>query len=183
MLWQGLRPTEALALTKDDVDLGRRILFIRQGKSRAARRELYLVPAAAALLEHRMARPYDFIFPGWRRCLRRWEHNGQAYTYSGLINAHKEVFAALNRETVVLEPFDMYSLRHTFATRFYEATKDLDKLARILGHGNLATVRRYVNPTRDDLRAAMKLFEASQRTDALEAQRRVAEAESQATIH
>jgi topoisomerase IA-like protein len=53
----------------------------------------------------------------------------------------------------------LYSLRHTFATRFYQATKDIDKLARILGHGSLATVRRYVNPTQDDLRAAMQAFE------------------------
>lgn len=156
MLWQGLRPEEALSLTRDDVDLEGRALFVRKGKSRAARREIYIQRLALPILKRRMAGRYPHLFPGGR-----WRYNGQPYSYSGLINAHKDVLAALNREVGIIEPFDIYSLRHTFATRFYEDTKDLDKLARILGHANLATVRRYVNPSQADLRAAMQTHEAS----------------------
>jgi integrase len=164
MLWQGLRPSEALALTKDDVDIQGRLLFIRHGKSRASRRELHLIPSSVEILGRRLASQYAYLFPGWCRLRGRWHHNGKAYTYSGLINAHKEVLVTLNGpadEHKVIEPFDMYSLRHTFATRFYQATKDIDKLARILGHSDLSTVRRYVNPSQDDLREAMKVYEAA----------------------
>jgi integrase len=75
------------------------------------------------------------------------------------VNIHNKIFDDVNRERGLLDGFDLYSLRHTFATRFYEATKDLDKLARILGHSNLATVRRYVNPSTADIDRAMERFE------------------------
>jgi integrase len=185
MIWQGLRPAEALSLTKRDVDLKEHLLFVCKGKSRAAKRELHLMTSAVELLAPRMKRRYEHLFPGGRR-----NYNGKPYSYSGLVNAHNAVFAALNREALaqeppaplVIEPFDLYSLRHTFATRFYEATKDLDKLARILGHGSLATVRRYINPTNDDIHEAMELFEASQQPSGLVVQGQ-AEVEDQPTIH
>jgi integrase len=156
MLWQGLRPQEVLALKKPDVDLQCRVLSVRRGKSRAAKRDLYLHEGAAALLKVRFKQPYPHLFPGGR-----WRYSGLPYSYSGLVNAHLAVIDVLSQGEDAIAPFDLYSFRHTFATRFYEATKDLDKLARILGHSNLATVRRYVNPLAADLRAAMEAFEKS----------------------
>jgi site-specific recombinase XerD len=156
MLWQGMRPAEVLALTKDDVDLEGKLLTIVRGKSRASRRKLHITPESAAILRCRIAAPHEHLFPGGRR-----GYNGRPLGYSVLWRAHIAVLDALNLNETRIEPFDIYSLRHTFATRFYESTKDLDKLARILGHSDLSTVRRYVNPSQDDLREAMKIHEAA----------------------
>ena len=53
----------------------------------------------------------------------------------------------------------IYDLRHTFATRFAEATSgDVVALAAILGHANLRTVMRYVHVSREHRRAQMSRF-------------------------
>jgi len=58
-------------------------------------------------------------------------------------NAHKAVLEASGLA------FALYDLRHTFATRFAEATAgDVVALASILGHANLRTVMRYVHISR-----------------------------------
>jgi integrase len=146
-----------LRLTRDDVDLKGETLLVRHGKSRAARRTLWLQASTIEILRPRITRRFVHLFPGGR-----WEPEDRPFSYSGMVNIHNRVFETLNGakdEHHLLDGFDLYSLRHTFATRFYQATKDLDKLARILGHANLATVRRYVNPSQQDIRDAMKEFE------------------------
>lgn len=53
----------------------------------------------------------------------------------------------------------LYSLRHTFATWFYDATKDLVALKEVLGHSDLRTVRRYVNDRQPRMDRAMERFD------------------------
>jgi integrase len=55
--------------------------------------------------------------------------------------------------------FVIYDFRHTFATRFTEATSgDVVALAPILGHANLRTVMRYVHVSREHRRTQMARF-------------------------
>ena len=56
-------------------------------------------------------------------------------------------------------PFSLYSLRHTFATWFYDATKDLVALKEVLGHSDLRTVLRYVNDRQPRMDRAMERFD------------------------
>jgi site-specific recombinase XerC len=55
----------------------------------------------------------------------------------------------------------VYDLRHTFATRFYEATRDVEALRRVLGHANLRTIQKYVHLSHDHVDAAMRSYEAA----------------------
>ena len=42
---------------------------------------------------------------------------------------------------------NLYSLRHTFATDFYDKTHDVKNLSEILGHADIkTTLNRYVHP-------------------------------------
>lgn len=41
--------------------------------------------------------------------------------------------------------FKLYSLRHTFATYYYDWTKDIKKVARVLGHSKTDSVDFYIN--------------------------------------
>lgn len=54
-----------------------------------------------------------------------------------LNNAHDAVIEKIGAS------FVLYEFRHTYATRFYEATGDLVALARNLGHADLRTVMKY----------------------------------------
>jgi integrase len=116
---------------------------IADGKSRAARRVLDLTPEARGILERRcMAAGTDgFLFAGRKR----------GTPLSDVENGHERV---LDESGLA---FVLYDFRHTFATRFAEATNgDVVALAAILGHANLRTVMRYVHVSREHLRSQMR---------------------------
>ena len=58
-------------------------------------------------------------------------------------------------------PFVLYDFRHTFVTRMAQAGVDLATLAAILGHSSIRVVQKYVHPTADHKRRAMKTYEQS----------------------
>ena len=150
MILQGPRPSEVMAARREHVDIGRAEWLIATGKSRAARRVLDLTPESAGILEKRSmaAGSEAFLFQGRRR----------GTPLSSIENAHKRVLAASGLAFVI------YDFRHTFATRFAEATDgDVVALAAILGHANLRTVMRYVHVSREHRRTQMSRFVAAER--------------------
>jgi len=163
MLQQGLRPEEGLTLKPADIDLAARTLGVRDGKSAAARRKLHLTMESCRILGRRLALGSEWIFPSrrhvWHRRRREfyWVTSpDKRLTYSGLVNAHNQ---ALEKSDL---SFTIYTLRHTFATRLYESTRDIVIVARILGHADLKSVMRYVHIRDDRAREAMLLFEQRQ---------------------
>lgn len=153
ILLTGARPEEILSLRRSDIDLARRTLQIRGGKTRAARRTLHLLSEACAILERRLsatadAGPDGWLFPSARR-------TGEHITK--LNHQHDE---ACRRAGV---SFRLYDLRHTFATRLAETGCDINTLAAILGHSGLRLLTRYVHPTEQHRAAAMERLEAQQR--------------------
>jgi integrase len=147
MVNQGMRPAEVLLLRKADVDLERRELLVMKSKSKAGSRTLNLTGESLVILGRRMASDGVWLFPGTQAAA--------PFTYSGLAGAHNRALKESGTS------FGIYSLRHTFATRFYTKTKDLDALRRILGHADLKTVMRYVHQDADELRKAMQAYEES----------------------
>lgn len=147
MVNQGLRPSEALTISKQDVDPERRELRVPKSKSKSSARTLNLTGESILILGRRMATVGPWAFPGLRA--------SEPFTYSGLVGAHNRALETSQTS------FGIYSLRHTFATRFYQKTKDLDALRRILGHADLKTVMRYVHQDADALKAAMEAYESS----------------------
>ena len=66
----------------------------------------------------------------------------------------------LARATAGLD-FTPYAFRHTFATRFYDATLNLAALRDVLGHADFRTIWRYVNDNEQRAHEAMRIFEES----------------------
>ena len=151
ILNQGMRPDEVLALMKSDIDLEKGQLFIRCGKSAAARRCLDMTNETKSIVAHRMNGPSLWLFPSKRQPGNRLVR---------LNGAHDKVCAAAQRDGLEFR-FVLYDLRHTFATRAAQAGIDLATLAAILGHASIRIVHRYVHPTADHKRAAMIKYEAA----------------------
>lgn len=143
MVEQGMRPEEMLAARQTSFDRAAKTLRIEGGKTRAARRTLYLTAVSLEILSRRVALAGDWLFPSDRH---PGHHLGQ------LNSTHDRIC----REAGV--SFAIYDWRHTFATRAIERGVPAAVVAAILGHSSLRTIHRYVHPTADAQRAAMDTY-------------------------
>ena len=159
MVNQGIRPDcEGLRIRVDDVDIDRSLLHVRNSKTRAGRRTLLLTEESKGILARRIAdAPGRWVFPGWVHVAGPVYHKiaDRQLTYSAITGAHERVL----KKAAGFPPFGLYSLRHTFATWFYDSTKDLVALKEVLGHSDLRTVLRYVNDSQTRMDKAMKKYE------------------------
>jgi len=67
MLNQGVRPEEATALTKQDVNFDTNKIFISSGKTKAAKRYLNMTSETRQIMESRMKGESLWIFPSWKK--------------------------------------------------------------------------------------------------------------------
>jgi len=84
-------------------------------------------------------------------------------SHIGRINsAHDRLVKAARREGITVN-FVPYDFRHTFATRMAEKGIDLLTLAALLGHDGIRCVQKYVHPTAEHKKKAMKRFDRAMR--------------------
>lgn len=183
MLGTAMRPSEVFALRWENVVLNGHdgILQITDGKSRAARRMLPLVPPVYNALKARQeaqGRPTTgWVFP--------------ADTKSGHLdggsakNQHAAALEAVNDRAEKDDPakkddapklkFPPYCLRHTALTNLAAAGCDAFTLARIAGHSSITITQRYCHPQADAIeRAFLKLTDAEPAPQAAPSESRLA---------
>ncbi len=137
----GLRLGEVVRLRVADIDSGRGVLVVRQGKGRKDR----LVPLSPALLDElrrywRRHRPADWLFPGQRP--------GQ-HLHRGAL---QRTFARIVRPLDFQKRVSLHTLRHSYATHLLEAGVDVVTLQRLLGHRHLSTTAGYLHVSTHTLR-------------------------------
>jgi integrase len=148
MLFTGMRPGEVFCLRWENMLLNGSggLLQITDGKSRAAKRMLPLVPTVFDALKARHMKqgsPVDgWLFPADTRS-NHLESDGLAKAQHAL---------ALKNSRV--KPFEPYCLRHTALTNLGEAGCDAFTLARIAGHSSITITQRYVHPHADAIERA-----------------------------
>lgn len=150
---QGVRPEEATALAKRDVDFEASTIFISSGKSKAARRTLNMTLETRQIMKRRMEGDSPWIFPSVRK--PDW--------HIGRINSgHDRILAEAAKDGVALD-FVPYDFRHTFATLLAQTGIDLSTLAALLGHESTRCVHKYVHPTAEHKKMAMKRYDRQMR--------------------
>jgi integrase len=133
MLDCGCRPSELYQLRRENVDLDAETIFIPKGKSKSARRTLPLTRRAVETLKARLGEGSgDWVFPDSRDSSKP------------MTDASYQHECAM--EASGIPPARLYDCRHTFATRFAEATGDLVALVALMGHQDLSQVLRYAHP-------------------------------------
>ena len=145
MLLQGCRPEELLSLEQASVNLAHSALTIEQGKSKAARRILRLRAESKEILGRRLSTAGRWVFASPRL---RGSH------LTKLNNLHAAVLTDCGLK------FVPYDLRHTFATRAADSGMQLATLAKILGHGNLRSVMKYVHPDQGSMDRELEKLDA-----------------------
>ena len=69
--------------------------------------------------------------------------------------AHEEAL----KEAKIKPRFRVYDLRHTFGSRSAMAGVDLPTLKELMGHSDISTTMRYVHPTPQHKKEALKKLE------------------------
>jgi len=129
----GLRVSEVIALKKEHIDFGRKILLVYGAKGRKDRITV-LADRAAAFIREYCDR---FNITGW--------------LFPGQSGGHLQVRSAQNifdkaaRKALVHKDVSIHSLRHTFATHLLESGTDIKYIQALLGHSNLRTTERYTH--------------------------------------
>lgn len=136
----GLRASELVGLSPDDVDLAERLLYVRQGKGRKDR----IVPfgervraAILAYLREREARGGP-LFLGVR---------GSPLTRSGLV----QLVSKAGRHAGLLRPASPHRLRHSYATHLLQNGADVRHIQLLLGHASLCSTQVYLGVEASDL--------------------------------
>jgi len=130
----GLRLSEVLRLKVSDIDSGRMMIRVEQGKGAKDR----TVMLSASLLETlrvwwKKTRPRTWLFPG----------QGGARPLNPTVV--QRAFAVAKDSAQIEKPVSFHSLRHTFATHLMESGVNVRAIQALLGHRSLATTERYTH--------------------------------------
>jgi integrase len=152
----GLRPEECFRLKWEFVtftkDGGR--IFNEHGKSKAARRSVSMTKRVRGILFQRWSaagEPTDgWVFPAQKATVGHVVPNT-------IYQPHLEALKASG-----VQPFVLYSLRHSFLTRLGQSGCSLWTLAKIAGHSDLNVSKHYVHATDEEGADAIKNLESSE---------------------
>ena len=149
----GLRLGEVLHLKVADIDSGRMILRVDQGKGKKDRN----VMLGPALLETLRAywkryRPKVLMFPG--RDPKRPVNPTPL----------QKAFIQAKREARIQKQVSFHSLRHSFATQLLDSGVNVRTIQSLLGHRSLGTTQRYTHVAGDYLKVTRSPLDSLRKT-------------------
>jgi integrase/recombinase XerD len=143
LLWMiyscGLRRSEVINIKVGDLDRGRGILNIREGKGNADR----IVPVSVKVWE-KIDEYIGSYHPGY------WLFEGQT---GGKYSAESvyRVFKQALRNAGIKKDVGVHSLRHSYATHLHESGLDIRYIQELLGHKSTKTTEIYTHVSRRNL--------------------------------
>lgn len=162
LYFTGLRPSEAIALTKEDIKNGHISIVKRLGsslsennvithcKTKQSVRNIPVSPMLKPVLDELMAfSRYDEIF-------RR--DDGQYMDSTWVGNAIRLVLKRYNKDNGTKVEFNLYRLRHNLATELITANVDSRTTMDILGHASYAMSVYYAHSDDEKKKEALKLM-------------------------
>lgn len=143
----GIRREELVRLKIDDIDSGRMVIHVRQGKGRKDRDVMLSPKLLAELRDYWRASPRSkiYLFPGKGR-----HQNGDVPMQA------KSVFDAVRqaaKRAGIDKHVHPHTLRHSFATHLLESGADLHTIQLLLGHADLKTTSRYLHLSERHIKA------------------------------
>jgi integrase len=136
-----------LAIRQEHIVRNRVSGVVPSGKTKFARRNVPLTEEAARILKRRLTKAKGpYLFPHRRDPDKP-------------ITTVRKAHQAALRKASIRPPFRLYDLRHTFGSRSAMAQVDLPTLKELMGHSNISTTMRYVHPTPEHKREAVRKLE------------------------
>lgn len=130
----GLRASEAVSLKVANIDSGRMVIRVQQGKGGKDRYVMLSAQLLGILRTYwRLARPKDWLFPG--------RNSDNPIEVNVLHAACRSACAASG----LTKRVTVHTLRHSFATHLLESGTDIRIIQVLLGHSNLSSTARYTH--------------------------------------
>ncbi|MDR0447954.1 MAG: site-specific integrase [Treponema sp.] len=136
----GLRVSEVVALKKENIDISRKVIYIRQSKGRKDR--FTLLSDKAAQFISKYCASYH---------IQTWLFPGQPATRPLTIRSAQHIFNKAVHHSGILKKVSIHSLRHTFATHLLESGTDIRYIQELLGHSTIRTTERYTHVARQNV--------------------------------
>jgi integrase/recombinase XerD len=134
MYGAGLRVSEVTTLKVHDIDGGRKVIWVRDGKGHKDRQTILSAALREVLAAYwRWKRPTDWLFPGGKP--------GRPITREAVFDICRKAA----RRAGIGKPVHPHSLRHAFATHLLDDGVSLLVIQILLGHSNLKTTARYLH--------------------------------------
>jgi site-specific recombinase XerD len=147
----GLRKAEGAALNITDIDLQKRLLFVRKGKGNKQR----YVPMATkvvddikAYLEEGRYWFLEYHLQGFEgiNFTQKSESNALFINQSGgRLLAFYNRFNYLAKNTTISTHFSTHTLRHSIATHLLQSGMNIEEIAKFLGHSSLESTQLYTH--------------------------------------
>lgn len=136
LYYTGIRKSELLALSWDDLDLSKSTLVVRSGKGDKDR-IIPIHPKVLKLLDQYLT----LRLPLKDRALFIGDY-GKRLTkgsFTNILHRYLKISGLDNKG------YSAHSFRHSFATHLVEAGVDIFKVQKLLGHSSLDTTKVYIN--------------------------------------
>jgi len=144
----GLRISEAMRLTAQDIDSARMVICVRQGKGRKDRYTVLSEQLLGILRDYwRSTRPPHWLFPG--------RNPARPMTKRALQLACRRAAEAAGLSKSVT----VHTLRHSFATHLLEGGVDIRVIQDLLGHRHIKTTAGYARVAVDLIRQVQSPLE------------------------
>lgn len=146
LLDYALRPEECFRLNFEE-NIGPGYIEIQYGKTENARRRIPMSARVLAVIEMRRARRVsDWVFPAATAS----GHIEPSSLKRQHVNACRGSVDESGQQAWRVQPFPLYTLRHTCLTR-WAPHMDPWALAYLAGHRDMSITKRYVHPQQDVL--------------------------------
>ena len=136
----GLRVGEVVRLKREDIDVERRLISVRQAKGRKDRQTLLSDFALEAIRIYLSSyRIRTWLFPGAKPGTHLHERSVQ------------KVFTRAYEKAGITKSASVHTLRHSFATHLLESGTDLRYIQELLGHSSPKTTEIYTHVSQKSL--------------------------------
>ena len=159
----GLRVSELVGLKVRDIDSGRMMIRVKQGKGRKDR---YTILSKRLLEElriyYRMYRPLEWLF-----------YSGKKTKRPLCVSTPQRVYNQAKEKAGITKGKGIHTLRHCFATHLLEAGVDLRTIQMLMGHSCITTTMTYLQVTRKHLgsvKSPLDLLEIAEQTKLIKRQ-------------
>jgi integrase/recombinase XerD len=157
MLNIGLRLSEIINLTWDDINLMSGKVMVRHGKG-AKDRILWTSNEVINLLIGWKEKQFNRLGKSVKPVFSTLSKNSNTIGKKLLQRYIQEMVSRYARKAKIKKNITPHTLRHSFATDLYKETKDIRLVQKALGHADISTTMIYTHIVDEDLEKALKSF-------------------------